>query len=256
MPKSKRSTYKATVSQRNRRTGTRCFPCKSSFIAKKFLVQYLLNISLQEHITQLWDADISLLTLTLRAEPGQSLDKYVDSHGKSTLPPGDSTTLWKQMSSALAHLHANSITHDDLKPDNIMWDRASQHSVLIDFGAALNHKILPGNWFNPSGTPPYAPPEFLHREKSSAGDVWALGVTMLFAFKYVNLPDGEWILPHVFENALVLEEMRSWLGEVERWRQMLAGGAHSLLADMLEQDPNERILAAQLELKLKDRRTQ
>ncbi|KAK7708917.1 hypothetical protein SLS64_006397 [Diaporthe eres] len=219
-------------------------------------VDALKLVASHEHITQLWDADISRLTLTLRAEPGQSLDKYVDSHRNSILLPGDSTTLWKQISSALAHLHANSITHDDVKPDNIMWDQAAQHSVLIDFGAALNHKVLPENWFNPSGTPPYAPPEFLQRRKGSAADVWALGVTMLFAFKYVKLPDGDWILPHAFENALVLEEMRGWLTEVEGWRQVLAEGAHSLLADMLEQDPNKRILAAELELQLKARGTQ
>lgn len=221
-----------------------------------YLVRWLLNTLTQENITQLWNADFNLLALTLRAEPGQSLDKYVDSHGKSTLPQGDSITLWKQISSALASLHANSIAHDDVKPDNIMWDASTQHSVLIDFGAALNHKVLPADWFNPSGTPPYAPPEFLQRRKSTASDVWALGVTMLFAFKHVKLPDGEWILPHVFENALVLEEMRRWLGEVERWRQTLVEGIHGLLADMLEQDPNKRIVAAELELQLKARMTE
>lgn len=160
------------------------------------------------------------------------------------------------MSSALAHLHANSITHDDVKPDNIMWDPSAQHGVLIDFGAALNHKVLPADWFNPSGTPPYAPPEFLHRGKGDAGDVWALGVTMLFAFKYVRLPDGDWILPHVFQEALALEEMNSWLTEVEGWRQMLLGHDHDLLAEMLEQNPDKRIVAAELKLQLEARDVQ
>lgn len=228
----------------------------SRLLHQEKVIRYSLKLGVQVHITQLWDSDISRLTLTLRAEPGQSLDKYVDSHQKSTLPTGDSITLWKQVSSALAHLHANSITHDDVKPDNIMWDPATQHSVLIDFGAALNHKVLPADWFNPSGTPSYAPPEFLQRRKGSAGDVWALGVTMLFALKYVRLPDGEWILPHAFENALVLEEMRSWLNEVERWRQVLVGGGYGLLAEMLEQDPDQRIVAAELEARLKARRSQ
>lgn len=205
----------------------------------------------QKHITQLWDADVSQLTLTLRVESGRSLDKYVDDNWKSTLSPDSPVTLWKQISSALAYLHANSITHDDVKPDNIMWDPATQRSVLIDFGAALNHKSLPADWFNPSGTPPYAPPEFLQRRKCSAGDVWALGVTMLFAFKYIKLPDGEWILPHIFEQELVLEEMKSWLREVDGWRMELANGNHHhLLADMLEQDPNKRITATELELQL------
>lgn len=175
----------------------------------------------------------------------------MDSRQKSTLPTDDSTKLWKQISSALAYLHTNSITHDDVKPDNIMWDPATQHSVLIDFGAALNHKILPPDWFNPSGTPPYAPPEFLQRKKGSAGDVWALGVTILFAFKYIKLPDGEWILPHVFEDDMVLGEMRSWLNEIEGWRKELIDGTDGLLAEMLEQDPNKRIVAEDLELQLR-----
>jgi serine/threonine protein kinase len=199
-------------------------------------------------------ADVTQLTLTLRHEPGQSLDKHVDSHGKSTLSSEDSTTLWKQISGALAHLHASSITHDDVKPDNIMWDPPTHHSVLIDFGAALNHKVLPPGWFSPSGTPSYAPPEFLQRRKGNAGDVWALGVTMLFAFGYIKLPDGEWILPHVFEQELVLEEMKSWLGEVEDWRRKVLAGKNAsdgLLAGMLEQDPDKRIVAVELELRLK-----
>lgn len=206
---------------------------------------------MQAHITQLLDADINGLTLTLRAESGQSLDKYVDSNGKSTISPSSSTQLWEQISSALAHLHVQSITHDDVKPDNIMWDPVTQHSVLIDFGAALNYKVLPTDWFNPSGTPPYAPPEYIQRRKGTAGDVWALGVTMLFAFKYIKLPEGEWILPHVFEEELVLEEMKSWLAEIENWRKILVGRDSGLLADMLEQDPDKRIVAAQLELQLK-----
>ncbi|KAK2600580.1 hypothetical protein N8I77_010102 [Diaporthe amygdali] len=213
-------------------------------------VNTLKLVASHKHITQLLDADVSQLTLTLRVESGRSLDKYVDDHWKSTLSPDSPVTLWKQISSALAYLHANSITHDDVKPDNIMWDPATQRSVLIDFGAALNHKSLPADWFNPSGTPPYAPPEFLQRRKCSAGDVWALGVTMLFAFKYIKLPDGEWILPHIFEQDLVLEEMKSWLREVDGWRMELANGNHHLLADMLEQDPNKRITATELELQL------
>lgn len=209
-----------------------------------------LNPLNQNHITQLLAADVDRLSLMLRLEPGQSLDKYVDPHGKSTLVPGDATTLWTQMSGALASIHAEAFVHDDVKPDNIMWDPTTQHSVLIDFGAALNHRKLPPDYFNPSGTPPYAPPEFLDHRKGSAGDVWALGVTMLFAFRYIKLPDGSWILPHVFEQAAVLAEMKSWLDEVEGFRKELAGGDHGLLAEMLERNPQKRISAAELERRL------
>lgn len=85
------------------------------------------------------------------------------------------------MPGVLAHLHSTcSLMHDDVKPENIMWDPVSRNGVLVDLGAALNHKALPDDFFNPSGTPPYAPPEYLRRRKGRAGDVWALGVTMFF----------------------------------------------------------------------------
>lgn len=80
-----------------------------------------------------------------------------------------------------------------------------------------------------------------------------MGVTMLFEFKYIKLPDGQWILPH-FEEELVLEEMKSWLNEVGGWRKVLVGRDDGLLADMLEQDPDKRIVAAGLELQLKARK--
>lgn len=157
---------------------------------------------------------------------------------KSTLSASDCSILLTQISSALADLHALSVIHDDVKPDNMMWDSERKHAVLIDFGAAL---IQDGPVaFNPSGTPPYAPPEFLQRRKGMAGDVWALGVTMLFAMRYVRLPDGGWILPHVFEDEAVLKDMMAWLAEVEGLRKELIG-TNILLAEMLDADPDTRV---------------
>lgn len=155
------------------------------------------------------------------------------------------------MSSVLAHLHNTcSFIHDDVKPDNIIWDPQSRNSVLIDFGAALNRKALPEDFFNPSGTPPYAPPEYLQRRKGMGGDVWALGVTMLFAFGCLPLPDGGWILPEVFVKEEVRREMVTWLGEVEGWRRTLAGGEKGLLAETLEADPVKRIGSKELACRL------
>lgn len=209
--------------------------------------KHVANTAHQENITQLLDADTSNITLTLRFEPGQSLDRYVESDMKSTLPASDCATIWTQMSSVLAHLHSTcALIHDDVKPENIIWDPLSRNSVMIDFGAALNHKLLPYGFFNPSGTPPYAPPEYLRRRKGVEGDVWALGVTMLFAFGQLPLPGGEWILPEVFEKEEVRREMVEWLDEVEGWRRTLAGGEKGLLAEMLEADPVKRIGSKEL----------
>lgn len=169
---------------------------------------------------------------------------------RSTITLPDCHVLWKQMSSALAYLHANSVTHDDVKPENIMWHSEGQRSVLIDFGAALNCTVQPVELFNPSGTPPYVPPEFLQRRKRSAGDVWALGIVMLFALRHISLPDGNWLLPNVFEDGAVLQDMLAWLAEVERLRKDVAN-TDVVLAEMLEADPESRITSSELVLRLK-----
>ncbi|KAJ3957880.1 hypothetical protein N0V92_005557 [Colletotrichum tropicale] len=205
------------------------------------------------NIVQLTHSDAVSLTITLRWAPGYSLDHFIKTDTKRcTLTRDDAKLLWKQMSSALAYTHSKSIIHDDVKPQNIVWDEKRKHAVLIDFGAALvNPESLPEGGWTPSGTPPYAPPEFFEKKKCQAGDVWALGVTMLFAFGDIPLPDGAWILPHVFENEDVKDEMMQWLLKIDIMRKSLDSGVDgSLLAQMLQQSPGERIGSDELARRL------
>ncbi|KAI8260726.1 hypothetical protein K4K58_001801 [Colletotrichum sp. SAR11_239] len=205
------------------------------------------------NIVQLTHSDAVSLTITLRWAPGYSLDHFIKPDTKRcTLTRDDAKLLWRQMSSALAYTQSKSIIHDDVKPHNIVWDEQLKHAVLIDFGAALvNPENLPDGGWTPSGTPPYAPPEFFEKKKCQAGDVWALGVTMLFAFGYIPLPDGAWILPHVFVNEDVKDEMMQWLLKIEIMRKSLDSGLDgSLLAQMLQQSPDERIGSDELARRL------
>lgn len=186
-------------------------------------------------------SDSAQLTIVLRLEPGKSLEKYIDDEQRCTLIHRDGSTVLRQMASALSHLHARRLVHDDVKPENIMWDPAHYRAVLVDFGAALNFAVLPDDYFNPSGTPSYAAPEFLLRKKGSRGegDVWALGIVMLFAWRHVRLPDGEWLLPGVWDEGGDAD-MRRWLGEVRTiWDKERKLG--SILGEMLQEDYEERI---------------
>ncbi|WYZ44064.1 hypothetical protein EsH8_VII_000500 [Colletotrichum jinshuiense] len=207
-----------------------------------------------DKITLILASDPGDLTITLRHEPGRSLDLYIDPGTRhTTLSPADADLVWSHVSGALAYLHSRSILHDDVKPDNIIFSPAAPHprAVLIDFGAALvNPSFLPSGGWTPSGTPPYAPPEFLQRRKGYAGDIWGLGVTMLFCLGRVPLPDGEWILPHVFEDEAVRGEMVAWLGRVEELRGAEVGGERGLLAEMLNPDPDARIGSGELARRL------
>jgi serine/threonine protein kinase len=178
-------------------------------------------------------------TITLQLENGTSLDKFVDVEKKSTILSIDCEVIWYQMCSALSFLHSRSVIHDDVKPDNIMFCPKRKHAVLIDLGAALIN--MPPDYFHPSGTPSFAPPEFLLKHKSAKGDVWGLGVTMCFLFGYIMMPDGNWILPEVFdESSSAREEMIQWLADIERIRKEREQDK-VLLANMLVADTNGRI---------------
>ncbi|OHE91607.1 hypothetical protein CORC01_13084 [Colletotrichum orchidophilum] len=221
------------------------------------------------NITQILHSDSQTLTITLRQEPGRSLDKHINTTTSfSTLSAQEAAAVWSQISSALAHLHAKcNIIHDDVKPDNIVFfstaaaaaaaattlpphTEPAPHAVLIDFGAAITSPYaLPLNGWTPSGTPPYAPPEFVDRCKSYAGDVWGLGITLLFCFGYIPLPAGDWILPHVFEDERVKGEMVAWLDGIEELRtspRISGDSDRRLLGWMLDPDPEARIGSVEL----------
>lgn len=198
----------------------------------------------QDNIASLLASDLTSLRLTLRLEPGKSLNKYVDALQRCTLSHSEGETVLRQMAGALSHLHGRRLVHDDVKPENIMWDPVERRAVLVDFGAALNLAVLPEGYFNPSGTPSYAPPEFLHRRKGPKGDVWALGIVMFYAWGHVELPDGAWLLPAVWDEGGDIE-MRKWLGEMGRLGE-IERKKGTVLGQMLQEDPQERIDSVEL----------
>ena len=118
-------------------------------------------------------------------------------------------SLIAQVGSALGHIHtmAQPIIHNDIKPDNILEERAG-HFVLADFGISerLSRKLLQSvpddtqktqmlNADRKSGMAPmaYRAPELFNfagrtrQSPTTAADVWALGAT-LYQIATGNLP--------------------------------------------------------------------
>ena len=83
-----------------------------------------------------------------------------------------------QMIAAVEYLHARSIVHRDIKPDNILLDH-NYDAKLCDFGMAdfQDAKVFSGR-----GTLPYMAPEIIECRgdlyADKAHDVWSLGVTL------------------------------------------------------------------------------
>jgi BR serine/threonine kinase len=93
---------------------------------------------------------------------------------QSGLSEADFALYSRQLSSALAYLHAHNVCHRDIKPSNVLLDKHGR-AKLADFGlAAFGAQTL-----KLCGSLGYMSPELLERRSmdAMANDVWALGVT-------------------------------------------------------------------------------
>ncbi|MGW1324642.1 serine/threonine protein kinase [Streptomyces antibioticus] len=111
--------------------------------------------------------------------PGPTLSKAVAERGP--MPADTCRALLAALAEGLAAVHAQDVTHRDLKPQNVIL--AGQGPQLIDFGIARSaaQTALTEAGFA-SGTPGYTAPEVLLRnEVGPAADVFALGATLAYA---------------------------------------------------------------------------
>ncbi len=93
------------------------------------------------------------------------------------LPPSRAAQILQQIASALDYAHARGVIHCDVKPSNIMLDRAG-NATLTDFGIA---KAVEGTRLTQTGgfmgTPEYVAPEQIQGQTiDSRADIYALGI--------------------------------------------------------------------------------
>lgn len=87
----------------------------------------------------------------------------------------DAGIILRGIAAALQYLEAQDICHNDIKPVSIAYSPVLG-AVLLDFGLATSEK----DRHKTGGTPWYMPPEAVKARCGFRGDVWALGVTMLY----------------------------------------------------------------------------
>ncbi|MER6073516.1 serine/threonine-protein kinase [Streptomyces sp. NPDC001817] len=110
---------------------------------------------------------------------GPTLARAVAERGP--LPPETCRGLFAALAEGLAAVHAQGVTHRDLKPQNVIL--SAQGPLLIDFGIArgAGQTALTDAGFAP-GTPGFTAPEVLLRnEVGPPADVFALGATLAYA---------------------------------------------------------------------------
>ena len=109
---------------------------------------------------------------------GETLRQRVERRGP--LSPRAAAKLMQEAAWALAYAHERGVVHRDVKPDNIMIERGSDRTIVMDFGIAAVGP--PGPAGEVVGTARFMSPEQACGETvDGRADLYALGATLFFA---------------------------------------------------------------------------
>ena len=253
-------------------------------VAVKFLNQALVSGANEErfkregsilgrlthpHIAELVDAGVSASGfpyIVLEYVEGDHINRYCD---LQKLGIEERIRLFLDITSAVAHAHANLIVHRDLKPSNVLVSKSGQVK-LLDFGIAklietegsanaLTALTAPGGQVL---TPEFAAPEQITGAPvTTATDVYALGV-LLYLLLTGQHPAGTSLQsPAQLVKAIVDTEPRR-LSEIvtaaspdlktvtenaaqrtttpDKLRRLLRGDLDTIVSKALKKDPRER----------------
>jgi len=127
---------------------------------------------------EIGEARPGLHFLAIEWAPGELLERYAKRN--TPLAREEVADIVCQIADAVNAAHTAGIIHRDLKPDNVMYDPASKHVKLLDFGIAAESTLSPEERLTRAGffvgTLMYVAPEALSGELvTAAADQYSLG---------------------------------------------------------------------------------
>jgi serine/threonine-protein kinase len=132
------------------------------------------------------DAD-GVLAYAMAFVEGESLADRVKRAGPLTIR--ETVKLLQDTGYALAYAHGRGVVHRDIKPDNIMLERASGRAMVMDFGISRGITAAPAGATQALtrvgevvGTPEYMSPEQATGDHvDGRSDLYSLGLTAFYA---------------------------------------------------------------------------
>jgi len=173
--------------------------------------------------------------LAMEYVDGEDLGSLLSRIGR--LPPDKVVALARDLCAGLAALHERGVIHRDLKPANIMIDGRGR-ARITDFGLAVTQEATRGGE-GFAGTPCYMSPEQLSGKRlDTRSDLYSLGLILFEMFT------GERFYQSRSIRELLREHEVSKSARLSSSATLLPPAAASLIADCLEQAPEDRPTSA------------
>ncbi|WP_415936589.1 protein kinase domain-containing protein [Streptomyces sp. 039-1] len=182
------------------------------------------------------------LWIVMELVAGRSLERIVAEDGP--LDPREAARVGLELVGALRQVHAGGVLHRDIKPGNVLVERAGRRRVVLtDFGiAALQDAEALTMAGMLVGSPDYMAPERISgRPQGPPSDVWSLGATLCAALGGRS----------PFSRATTYATLHAVLYE-EPVLPAAAGVLRDILAALLEKEPDTRPGLEELETALEE----
>jgi serine/threonine protein kinase len=139
----------------------------------------LLKLMNHPHIIRVIDSaeDMSWIALE-HLDESEIMPARVKADGP--LEPSVAYAVFRNLASAVLHMHSLDVCHRDVKPANVLLVGTDGDLRLLDFNAAYDDGTM--ECFSPVGDFTYRAPEIESETAYGLGvDIWGIGATMYFA---------------------------------------------------------------------------
>ena len=180
---------------------------------------------------------------------GNNLFQYIRKlPGSRIIDENEVKKIFIKIVKSVEYMHSMNVIHRDLKLENILVDRQSHETKLIDFGFSTKVKSHEDRIPYVCGTPIYMSPEMAQKKEhlGAPADIWALGVVL-----YILLT-GKMPFFGAFEDDL----FRKIISGKYKWPDFLtdkngktvesSNGAKALVKKILVVDESQRPTASQI----------
>jgi serine/threonine-protein kinase len=170
---------------------------------------------------------------------GESLHQMLNRHGP--LPVEDTARIARSILGALAHAHSRGLVHRDMKPANVLFDSATGHAKVVDFGIAKGLEDTGGLTKTSGliGTAAYLSPEQVDgHDATPASDLYAVGCLL-----YACLA-GEPPFSGNTPVAIAMKHLRDQVPSLAARRPDVPPDLEAVVMTALEKDPGRRFASA------------